>query len=178
MADEQNNADLGVQKNPLVTILLIVNLIVMTAVGYFQFKAHEREAKRPSVRDVVKAQMRDLDLIQEEESNADISGASEEGFLLPLDGFTANLAQGDGPRRFIRLNLFLKFAKDSKKEEFNSRKPQIQDTIISILNSKRPEDLLKAEGKAFLKEEIKSAINSYLIDGHVQEVFYVSFQIN
>lgn len=177
MAEDSTGADLGVQKNPLVTILLIVNLIVLTVIAYFQFKAHERDALRPSVRDVVQAQMRDLNLIQEE-GNADISGKNEEGFLLPLDGFVANLAQGDGPRRFIRLNMFLKFAKDSKKEEFNSRKPQIQDTIISILNSKRPEDLLKAEGKAFLKEEIKSAINSYLIDGHVQEVYYVSFQIN
>ena len=51
-------------------------------------------------------------------------------------------------------------------------------TVIGILNSKRPEDLLKRDGKLYLKEQIKSAINSYLIDGKVVDVFYVGFQIN
>ena len=97
---------------------------------------------------------------------------------MPLDRFTANLAQGDGPRRFVNLNLVLKFSQDSKEEEFKARKPQIRDTIISILNSKRPEDLLKVEGKKYLKEEIKSSINAFLLDGHIMDVFYMGFQIN
>ena len=37
---------------------------------------------------------------------------------------------------------------------------------------------LKREGKEYLKEEIKSAINSFLIEGNVVEVYYVAFQIN
>ena len=98
--------------------------------------------------------------------------------LLPLDPFTVNLAQGDGPRRFVRLNAVLKMDDKSKSEEFEARKPQIRDTIIGILNSKRPEDLLKREGKTYLKEEIKTAINSYLIDGRVVDIFYIGFQIN
>ncbi|MCY4643365.1 MAG: flagellar basal body-associated FliL family protein [Bacteriovoracales bacterium] len=101
-----------------------------------------------------------------------------EGILLPLDSFTANLAQGDGPRRFIRFNAVLKFTRDSLEEEFRARKPQIRDSIISILNSKRPNDLLKKEGKDYLKEEIKSSINSFLVDGKVLAVYYVGFQIN
>ena len=54
--------------------------------------------------------------------------------------------------------LVLKFDKNSKEAEFNSRKPQIRDSILSILNTKRPEELLKTEGKSFLKEEIKSLL--------------------
>jgi len=79
---------------------------------------------------------------------------------------------------FVRLNAVLKFSSSSKSEEFEARKPQIRDTIISILNSKRPEDLLKKEGKVYLKEEIKASINSFLIDGKVVDIFYVGFQIN
>ena len=101
-----------------------------------------------------------------------------QGILFPLDGFTANLAQGDGPRRFVRLEAVLKFSQDSNEEEFKAKKPQIRDRIISLLNSKKPEDLLKVEGKTYLKEEIKSAINSFLVDGKVLDVFYVGFQIN
>jgi flagellar FliL protein len=102
----------------------------------------------------------------------------EDGILFPLDSFTANLAQGDGPRRYVRLNAVLKFSKDSNEEEFKVRKPQIRDTIISILNSKRPEDLLKVEGKNYLKEEIKAAINTFLVDGQVIDLYYVGFQIH
>ena len=102
----------------------------------------------------------------------------DKGLVMPLQGFTVNLAQGDGPKRFVRMNAVLKFSKESEESEFNARKPQIRDTIITILNSKRPEDLLKREGKVYLKEEIKSQINSFLISGKVEEVYYVGFQIN
>ena len=84
------------------------------------------------------------------------------------------MCKGDS-LRYIRLNTVLKFSKESNEQEFKARKPQIRDSIIGILNSKRPEDLLKIEGKKFLKEEFKAAINSFLVDGHVIDVFYVNF---
>ena len=72
----------------------------------------------------------------------------------------------------------MKFDKKHSQKEFDARKPQIRDTIISILNSKRPKDLLEKQGKEYLKEEIKSAINNFMIDGTVTDIFYVGFQIN
>jgi len=98
--------------------------------------------------------------------------------LLPLDSFTVNLAQGEGPRRYVRLDAVLKMSDDAKAPEFEARKPQIRDTIISILNTKRADDLLKKEGKTYLKEEIKASINSFLVDGRVEDIYYISFQIN
>lgn len=164
-------------KNPFVTVLLLLNAVLMGAVGYFQYSAHQRESKKASIRDVVKAEMVSL----KEEENT-VEGAEipkeKDGELMQLDPFTANLAQGDGPKRYIRLNAVLKFSKDSNQEEFKSRTAQIRDTIISILNSKRPEDLLKVEGKAYLKEEIKAGLNSFFVDGKVTDVYYTSFQIN
>lgn len=164
-------------KNPLLTILVILNTVMLGAVAYFQFMSHEKLAKTPSIRDVVKAEMNKM---TGESGAEDESGQAQidDGKLFPLDGFTANLAQGDGPRRFVRLNTVLKFSKESNEEEFKRRKAQIRDSIITTLNGKRPEDLLTVQGKNFLKEEIKAAINSFLVDGHVIDVFYVSFQIN
>jgi flagellar FliL protein len=173
--DEKNEAS---SKNPLLTILILLNLIVLGGVGYFQWVNFQKLSQQPSIHDVVKAEMKKV-LQDEEEGGANTGQAIEEdGILFPLDGFTANLAQGDGPRRYLRLRSVLKFSKGSSEEEFKARKPQIRDTIISIINSKRPEDLLKLEGKNFLKEEIKAAINSFLVDGNVIDVYYVSFQIN
>ena len=101
-----------------------------------------------------------------------------DGLMYPIDSFTANLAQGEGPKRYIRIALVLKFTKETKKEEVDSRKPQISDAIISMLNAKKAEELLKREGKEYLKEEIKTAVNNFMVDGHLEDIFYVGFKIN
>lgn len=161
----------------LITILVLLNTLMMGAIGYFQFQSFEKMKEAPNIHDVIKAEMKKIG--DGEESIEETGQAvADDGILFPLDGFTANLAQGDGARRFIRLNLVLKFSKDSNEEEFKRRKAQIRDSIINILNSKRPEDLLNVEGKNFLKEEIKAKINSFLVDGSVIDTFLVSYQIN
>lgn len=162
--------------NPLLSVLLIVNTLLIGAVAFMQWQFHQSTKDQPSVQDIVKAELK----AQGDSEGTEVTATSreEDGILFPLEGFTANLAQDDGPRRFVRLNAVLKFSKVSSEEEFKSRKPQIRDAIISILNSKRPTDLLKTEGKNFLKEEIKSSINAFLVDGNVIDVFYVGFQIN
>lgn len=163
-------------KSPVVTLLLILNLVLMSAIAFFQFQAMEREKKRETTMDLIAKQMEEAGMAAEgDETNKPVD---QKGKLFPLEGFVANLAQGDGPRRYLRLKTVLKFSEDSKEDEFTARKPQIRDTIISIINSKRPEDLLKKEGKVYLKEEIKAGINSFLMDGKVEDIYYVGFQIN
>ncbi len=184
MADEEaqeldiqppaNKAPAG-QKNMLLTVVMLLNTVLMGGVGYLQWQSHQAQLNEPKTADLLSAANKVKDPEEEEDTGM---AQEEDGILFPLEGFTANLAQWDGPRRFVRLTTVLKFSKNSNEEEFKARKPQIRDTIISTLNSKRPEDLLKLEGKNFLKEEIKSAINSFLVDGHVIDVFYVGFQIN
>lgn len=164
-------------KNPLLTILMIVNIVAMSTVAYFQWRFMDMESKRPDLTALLK---------ESNSSTASSEAAGEQKTtevvkkenLLPLDNFTVNLAQGDGPRRYVRLDAVLKMSDDAKTAEFEARKPQIRDTIISILNTKRPEDLLKKEGKSYLKEEIKASINSFLVDGRVEDIYYISFQIN
>ena len=166
-------------RSPLVALMLIVNAGLIAVVGFMQYKAHLREQARPCIIDVVKAQMKELtDETEEDPEGEEILNREEQGLLLPLEGFTANLAQGDGPRRYVRINMVLKFSSDSQESEFKAKTPQIRDSVISLLNAKRPEDLLRKEGKNYLKEEIKASINTFLIDGNVIDVYYVGFQIN
>jgi flagellar FliL protein len=47
-----------------------------------------------------------------------------------------------------------------------------------MLNAKKPEELLKKEGKEYLKEEVKTSINNFLVDGQITDIYYVGFQIN
>ena len=168
-------------KNPLVTILLILNMAAMGTIAFFQWKFMKMEASRPDLTALLKEQSAggeghaDAEAVGEQAAATDATKTDQ---LLVLDPFTVNLAQGDGPRRYVRLDAVLRLSKDTKLEEIEARKPQIRDTIISILNTKRPDDLLKKEGKTYLKEEIKASVNSFLVDGRVEDVFYTSFQIN
>ncbi len=166
----------GSQKNPLVAVLLILNLIAMGTVAFFQYKFMEMESKRPDLTQLLKESGLNVD--PEVAAEAQPTEVVKKETLVDLATFTVNLAQGDGPRRYVRLNAVLKLSEESEVSEVEARKPQIRDTIISILNSKRPEDILKRDGKLYLKQEIKSAINSFLIDGKVEDIFYVGFQIN
>jgi flagellar FliL protein len=164
------------QKNPLVAVLLIVNIAAMGTVAFLQYKFMEMEAKRPSLTEMLEEGRKGKDA--ELASEGAVTESVSKDTLIDLATFTVNLAQGDGPKRYVRLNAVLKLSEESEVSEVEARKPQIRDTIISILNSKRPEDILKRDGKLYLKQEIKSAINSFLIDGKITDIFYVGFQIN
>lgn len=165
----------GPAKNPLVAIMLILNVVFMIALAYLQYVGHQKIINTPSVQDVVKSEMKAMMGDEDQEKTGE--AIKDDGILFPLEGFTANLAQGDGPRRYLRMNAVLKFSKESNEEEFKARKPQIRDSIIGIVNSKRPADLLKLEGKNFLKEEIKAAINTFLVDAAVIDVYIIDFQV-
>ena len=170
-------------KNPLLAILVIVNTLAVGGVGFFQFKSWKKLNSTTTAADVM---AQGLEGGGEHGAKAEgAHGAKAEGegaksdedsFVIP--SFSANLAQGEGPRRFIRISLTLKYSKETKKTELEERKAQISDTIISMLNAKRPEDLLTKDGKDYLKEELKLSINSFLVDGKITDVYYTAFQIN
>lgn len=164
------------QKNPLVAVLLILNIFAMGTVAFLQYKFMDAESKKPDLAKLLKESGINVPAELADEALPTESVSKET--LVDLATFTVNLAQGDGPRRYVRLNAVLKLSEDSEISEIEARKPQIRDTVISILNSKRPEDILKRDGKLYLKQEIKSAINSFLIDGKIVDVFYVGFQVN
>lgn len=197
MAEEKNEKDdAGAAppsgKNPLLVILVLVNTIAVAGIGFFQFQNHKKLNSVTTAADVLKQGLEggEHGAGAGAEAGAAAAGGGHgaaaaggtdvkaDGLIYPLEPFTANLAQGDGPRRFIRISLVLKFSKETKKEEVDARKPQISDTIISMLNAKKPEELLKKEGKEYLKEEVKTSINNFLVDGQITDVYYVGFQIN
>lgn len=177
-AKAQASAPAGSGKNPLLLLLMIVNIIAMGVVAYFQWRFMDLESKRPDLTQLLKEEKAATEGSAEAEGEKKAEELVKKENLLTLDSFTVNLAQGEGPRRYVRLDAVLKMSDDAKAAEFEARKPQIRDTIISILNTKRPDDLLKKEGKSFLKEEIKASINSFLVDGRVEDIYYISFQIN
>ena len=176
MADEDKAEDAS-GKNPLLLIITLVNAILMAVIAFLQWKNHEKLAQQESIKDVVSAMIKKEKAAEDQEAETG-EAREEDGQLFPLEPFTANLAQGDGPRRYLRVKAVLKFSKTSKEDEFRGRKAQIRDTIITLINAKRAKDILKLDGKNSLKEEIKASINTFLIDGSVIDIYYIDFQVN
>lgn len=174
VSESDSKASPTSSKSPIITILLLLNTIGLVTIAYFQYSFMEQERAKPDLAALLKQSNKPMDALDEDRPVETMSKET----LVNLESFTVNLAQGDGPRRYVRMNAVLKMSEDSELTEIESRKPQIRDTIIGILNSKKPEDILKRDGKIYLKEQIKSAINAYLVDGNVVDIFYVGFQIN
>lgn len=91
--------------------------------------------------------------------------------------FTSNLA-GPASTHYVKLSINFELGKEVDEEEMKRRKPQLRDRIISILNAKKPADLQTPEGQEFLKEEIKTVMNSIVKTGKIEGVYFSTFIVN
>ena len=55
--------------------------------------------------------------------------------------------------------------------------PQVRNVIIDLFNSKRPADLASADGRDYLKEEIRNSLNSFMVSGKIKGVFFTNFAL-
>ncbi|NDF14581.1 flagellar basal body protein FliL, partial [bacterium] len=62
--------------------------------------------------------------------------------------------------------------------EVTQKMAPVRNAIIDLFNSKRPADLQTGEGRNFLKEEIRNALNSFLVTGKVKSVFFSNFAVS
>ena len=96
---------------------------------------------------------------------------------LPLDPFLVNLADTD-QIRFVKTTFQLGLAEVPKEE---GKDPvaiaAIRDSIISLLSSKKAEQILTPEGKETLRQEIRSRVNALSPKTKVLEVYIVDFVV-
>ncbi len=97
--------------------------------------------------------------------------------VLPLEPFVVNLADEE-PKVFLRVGIELglagaeKKAKEGKVEEPTAL---VRDSILGVLMSKRSDDLVTADGKQKLKEELLRVLNNRAPELRVHEVYYTEF---
>ena len=96
---------------------------------------------------------------------------------LALEPFLLNLADTDEVR-FVKATFQLGLAKAPDEEmKSGATIPAIRDAIISLLTSKRAEQVLSQEGKELLRNEIRTRINSISPHTKVLEVYIVDFVV-
>ena len=102
----------------------------------------------------------------------------EFGKMVALDQFTVNLINsGSVSPKYIRVNLSVEIPSDDTEEEISQKMPRVRNSIIDLLNSKRPQDLSSRQGRDYLKEEIRNTLNSFLVTGKVKGVYITSIAV-
>lgn len=105
--------------------------------------------------------------------------AQQYGKILELKQFQVNLSPvGSSVQKFARVQISLELPSEDTKTEVEQKMAQVRNTIIDLFNAQRPDDLLKPEGRNYVKEQIRKAINSFLVTGKVTQVFFTNFAVS
>ncbi len=113
------------------------------------------------------------------EKSSEKKGSSNYGKMIQLEQFTVNLSTpGTVNPKFVRVNISVEVPTSETENEIQQKMPQVRNTIIDLFNSKRPTDLVTAEGRDYLKEEIRNALNSFMVSGRVKSVFFTNFAVS
>lgn len=166
--------------NKIVTILTIVNLVACIGIGAVLFVSHKKQNAAPQIGDIQPSAE-----VPHEESKKEVGhGGGEkkknvsDARTIPLEQFTVNLATpGGSAQKFVRVNIALELGTDEVEKEVQAKMPQVRNAIIDLFNSKRPNDLVSAEQREYLKEEIRNALNSFMTNGKVKGVYFTNFAV-
>jgi flagellar FliL protein len=105
-------------------------------------------------------------------------GAQEHpiGPLYSLDTFIVNLSDPTG-NRFLRATMDLELTSEMLSQEMQKRLPQIRDMILTMLPSRRFEDIQSSEGKIALRNELTEKLNGLLKKKAITNIYFTEFVI-
>lgn len=111
-------------------------------------------------------------------ANTDInqSQMAQLGPLFSLDTFIVNLADEERSR-YLRVTMDLELTAATDTAKLNQRLPQVRDTILMILPSKRFEEIASVEGKTALRDEIISKLNNLFPRTVITNIFFTEFVV-
>jgi flagellar protein FliL len=166
--------------NRLLLLLTVTNMVVVGAMFVVLLLSFQRDRKKPGVEDIV-ASAGEHEAGKGEGKEGEKGGKARPIMstkMLTLEQFTVNLSTpGAATPKYVRVNISLEVPTEDTENEVNSKMPQVRNVIIDLFNSKRPSDLATAEGRDYLKEEIRNALNAFMVNGKVKGVFFTNFAL-
>jgi flagellar FliL protein len=98
------------------------------------------------------------------------------GPIFSLETFIVNLPD-ESRSRYLRVTMDLELNAKNDADMLSDRLPQIRDSILTILPSKRFEDIASIEGKTALRDEIIAKVNGILNKNVVSNIFFSEFVV-
>lgn len=154
-------------------IIIIVAVVVLFGGGFaawwfFLSGPDEAPADKPAATETAEAG-------QGEEGGA--AGEKKPGTIVDMKPYVVNLADPGG-KRYLKLTMAVDAGDEKLRQEIETRMPQIRDSILLLLTSKKYEEVAAAAGKIRLKNEILKVINRYLKGaGAVHAIYFTEFVI-
>ena len=150
----------------LIIILSVVAFLVVVMMGGLFFMMWSKLSNMES-QQVVEELPEQVEMAEEE---------TQVKPIFPLKSFIVNLA-GDNGKRYLKIKMDLEIAKEDLNDAIRQRIPQIRDSIMMILTSKRYEDVKDTTGKIALRQEIQKQINAFFKEPCVSSVYFTDFVI-
>jgi flagellar basal body-associated protein FliL len=95
---------------------------------------------------------------------------------LPLETFVVNL--NSGQRAYLRVGITLGLAHTLPEGKVEASSVAIvRDTVLAVLATGQPEELVKIEGKRQLKEQLLKALQEHVPRMAVQNVYFTEFLV-
>jgi flagellar FliL protein len=98
------------------------------------------------------------------------------GPIFSLETFIVNLAD-QGGNRYLRVTMDLELENPEMEAEIAKRLPQVRDSILMILPTKRFEDISTVQGKISLRDEMLETINGFLAQGKISNIYFKEFVV-
>jgi flagellar FliL protein len=98
------------------------------------------------------------------------------GQIFSLEPFIVNLSD-QGGKRYLRITMGLELGDPKYAEELTKRLPQIRDSILMILPTRKVDELQSSEGKNSLRTEIQTSLNGLLAKEAVKKIYFTEFVI-
>ncbi|RLA64339.1 MAG: hypothetical protein DRQ88_03860 [Epsilonproteobacteria bacterium] len=89
-----------------------------------------------------------------------------------------NLAEYDGPRRYIRIKPIIEVTKGLQYKEISLKKKVIRNQLISYLNTLTPENVLGETGLNNLKADVKKIFKKILTHTQIKMLYFSEFRVN
>jgi len=94
-----------------------------------------------------------------------------------LESFVVNLS-GTSDNGYLRVGIDLGLAIEQKEgEKSTAYTGRLRDTILTVLGTRTVDELLTADGKAKLKQDILKAINDRVPELQCKEVYFTDFLV-
>ncbi len=114
----------------------------------------------------------------EEEAEAHAEEEAKPPVYEKLETFTVNLADQES---YLQAEISLKVADPKVQEKLKQRMPEVRDALLRLLSSKTAEELMSADGKTALAEEVRKEVNRVIgakkASQGVKDVLFTSFII-
>jgi flagellar FliL protein len=114
-------------------------------------------------------------------SHRDAEASAAPKYIVHLEGFTVNLADPE-QTHFLRATIDLgidRLPDGADKEKPSQAIPvaRVRDAILSVLTVCKADDLLTADGKTELKQNLLKALNKSVPELGVREIYFTEFLV-